>query len=315
MNILGISFGSRNGANDSMCKEALMGAEALGAEVKFVHILDWDIKNCTGCVACSRGLVTGKGNLCSLRDDLEELIEMMLDADGIVMATPIFEKGASGFFHTLNDRLGPRADKGMNIIGMKIAEEHGGKPVDPRWIKDKVISFMSIGGSDWGTGAQVDCAMLAMPWGWKVIENKVFQWSKKILMDDSKISEANELGKNLASAAANFEKAQWLGPEGLCPHCHSNNFNIEPGTKKAICCLCGIEGSLVDKGDRLAFEFPEAQLQLAHDMLPGKFKHGDDIKEIEGSFMEFMKTEKYKNLMVKYKSYLEPLKPASVRDR
>lgn len=310
MKILGISFGSRNGANDSVCKEALMGAEVLGAEVQFVHILDWDIKNCTGCVACSRGLVTGKGNLCSLKDDLEELIELILDADGIVMATPIFEKGATGLFHTLNDRLGPRADKGMNIIGMKIAEEHGGKPVDPRWIKDKVISFMSIGGSDWGTGAQVDCAMLAMPWGWKVIENKVFQWSKKILMDDSKIAEAYNLGQNLTKAAADIRKARWLGQAGVCPHCHANNFNIDPGSKKAICCLCGIEGTLVDKGDKFVFEFPEEQLQLAHDMLPGKFKHGDDIKEIEGSFMEFMKTEKYRNLMDKYKSYKEPLKPA-----
>ena len=309
MKILGLSFGSRNGANDSMCKEALMGAEELGAEVTFIHILDWDIKNCTGCVACSRGLVSGRGNICSLKDDLEELIELMLDADGIVIATPIFEKGATGLFHTLNDRLGPRADKGMNIIGMKIAEEHGGKPVDQRWIKEKAISFMSIGGSDWCTGAQVDCAMLALPWAWKVIENKVFQWSKKVLMDDEKISEANELGKNLTRAASDIEKAQWLGPEGVCPHCHTNNFNIEPSSKKAICCLCGIEGTLVDKGDRYAFEFPEAQLQLAHDMLPGKFKHGDDIMKIEGGFMEFTKTENYKNMMDKYKAYLEPVKP------
>jgi multimeric flavodoxin WrbA len=309
MKILGISFGSKNGANDSMCKEALMGAQELGAEVKFVHILDWDIKNCTGCVACSRSLVTGKGNLCSLKDDLEELLELILDADGIIMSTPVFEKGATGLFHTLNDRLGPRADKGMNIIGMKIAEEHGGKPIDPRWIKDKVISFMSIGGSDWGTGAQVDCAMLALPWAWKVVENKVFLWSKKILMDDSKIAEAHELGKNLAAAAADIEKARWIGPEGMCPHCHCNNFNIEPGSKKVVCCLCGIEGTLVDDGDRFSFVYPEARLQLAHDTLPGKFKHADDIKELEGSFMEFVKTDKYKTLMNKYKTYIEPLTP------
>lgn len=310
MKVLGISFGSRNGANDSMCKEALMGAETAGAEVKFVHIYDWDIKNCTGCVACSRSLVTGKGNLCTLKDDLEELIDLLLEADGIVMATPIFEKGATGFFHTLNDRLGPRADKGMNIIGMKIAEEHGGKPVDPRWIRDKAISFMSIGGSDWSTGAQVDCAMLALPWGWKVIENKVFEWSKSILMEDSKIGEAHQLGVNLAQAAADIDNASWRGPDMMCPHCHSNNFHIVPVSKKAICCLCGIEGTLVDKGDRFVFEFPEEQLQLAHDMLPGKFKHGDDIRQIEGTFMEFAKTERYKNLMAKYKSYLEPVKPS-----
>ena len=33
MKILGISAGTKNGNNDSMCKEALMEAKKLGAEV------------------------------------------------------------------------------------------------------------------------------------------------------------------------------------------------------------------------------------------------------------------------------------------
>ena len=163
MKILGISFGSKNGANDSMCKEALMGAQELGAEVKFVHILDWDIKNCTGCVACSRSLVTGKGNLCSLKDDLEELLELILDADGIIMSTPVFEKGATGLFHTLNDRLGPRADKGMNIIGMKIAENTAASR-SIALIKDKGHFLYPSAAPAWQPAPRWIAAMLALPW-------------------------------------------------------------------------------------------------------------------------------------------------------
>ena len=44
MKILGISAGTRNGNNDSMCKEALMGAKEMGAEIEFIRLLDLDIK-------------------------------------------------------------------------------------------------------------------------------------------------------------------------------------------------------------------------------------------------------------------------------
>ena len=48
MKIVGVSLGTRNGSNDSMCKEALNAAKEMGAEVSFVHLLDWNIQDCTG---------------------------------------------------------------------------------------------------------------------------------------------------------------------------------------------------------------------------------------------------------------------------
>lgn len=311
MKILGISFGGKNGANDSMCKEALMGAKEMGAEVQFVHILDWDIKNCTGCVACSRALVMGKGNICSLKDDLEALIGLILDADGLVVVTPVFEKGATGFFHNLNDRLGPRADKGMNLIGMKIAEEGHGKPVDPRWVKDKAVSFISIGGSDWSTRVQTDTAMLALPWGWKIIDNKCYSWSKNIIMEDEKVEEVHQLGLELAKAAADLDHAEYVGPEGVCSHCHCRNFHIIPGTAKAICCLCGLEGELAIMDGKIVFNYPQAQIEHAHDTITGKFIHADDIRVNETQNMENRTTDKYKKSVEKYMSFIEPIAPPS----
>lgn len=43
------------------------------------------------------------------------------------------------------DRFGPRADRGNNVIGTKVAEATGGKIPDSRMLNDKVISFMGIG--------------------------------------------------------------------------------------------------------------------------------------------------------------------------
>lgn len=309
MKILGISFGGKNGANDSMCKEALMGAKEQGAEISFVHILDWDIKSCTGCVACSRSLVMGKGNLCTIKDDLESLIELILDADGIFISTPIFEKGATGLFHTLNDRLGPRADKGMNLVGLKLANGGTGKPVDPRWVKDKVISFLAIGGSDWTTRVQTDTGMLALPFGWKIIDNKCYSWSKNIIMEDEKVDTVHQMGVELAKAAADIKHAEYQGGKGVCPHCHCHNFHIIPDSQKAICCLCGIEGEFVIKSGSLQFEFPKEQIEHAHDTDSGKFIHADDIRQNEMKNMENRKTDKYKNAIEKYKSFIEPVTP------
>ena len=96
MKILGISGGMRNGSNDGLCKEALMGAREQGAEVEFIQLQDLHIEHCTGCTACVQSVLGGKGGGCVLKDDFDWLLDKMLDADGIIFATPIFEKGATG---------------------------------------------------------------------------------------------------------------------------------------------------------------------------------------------------------------------------
>ena len=90
MKILGISAGTRNGNNDSMCKEALMGAKLAGAEVEFIRLLDLDIKHCTGCTVCVRTLMSGQGGICTLKDDFEWIKDKILDADGLIFSVPIF---------------------------------------------------------------------------------------------------------------------------------------------------------------------------------------------------------------------------------
>ena len=191
MKILGISGGMRNGSNDGMCIEALMGAKEMGAEVEFIQLQNLHIEHCTGCTACVQSVLGGRGGKCVLKDDFDWLLDKMLDADGIVFSTPIFEKGATGLFHTITDRFGPRMDRGNNIIGTKIAEETGGTAPDPRILKDKVISFMSVGGSDWVTRTQCDAGMLALTPMWKVIDNEVFPWALSILVEDERVARAH----------------------------------------------------------------------------------------------------------------------------
>jgi len=309
MKILGVSSGSKNGNNDSMCKEALMGAKEMGAEVEFIHLLSLDLKYCTGCISCVMSLFTGKGNRCALKDDFDWLLDKMLDADGIVFATPIFVKGTPGIFHTLIDRFGPRMDRGNNLIATRISEEKGGKIPDPRILKDKVVSYMGIGGSDWTTRIQCDHGLHALPPMWKIIDNEVFPWSKGIVMEDEKVARAHQIGVNLAKAAKNTASATYLGEPGVCPHCHSRNFYLNDNSSEAICCLCGIIGEIKVVNGKVVFEFPEEQLKHAHDMLSGKMIHADDIQKNEGSNMALMKTDEFKARIKNYKEFISASMP------
>lgn len=311
MKILGISSGSKNGSNDAMCKEALMGAQELGAEIEFVRLLDLDLKNCTGCISCVISLMTGKGNRCALKDDFDWLLDKMLDADGVVFATPVFVKGAPGIFHTIIDRFGVRMDRGNNILSTEIAKKSNGTIPDPRILKDKVVSYMGIGGSEWTTRIQCDHSLQAMSPMWKIIDNEVFSWSKGIIMEDKKVARAHQIGVNLAKAAMEIESAKYMGEEGICPHCHSRNFYLSNNAAEAICSSCGITGQLKIADGKISFEFPEAQLELAHNTIPGKLHHMDDVKKIEENFMKIQKSDDFKARVEKYRMFISASKPES----
>lgn len=304
MKILGISGGAKNGRNDCMCKEALMGAAQEGAEVEFIHLLDLDIRYCEGCMACNAQTARGISNKCVIKDDLDWLMDKMLDADGIMFSMPIFDKCAPAFFHSLMDRLGPRYDTGINTIAAQIAKENG-RQWDQRIFKKKAVSFIAIGGSDWMTGIQNDSSLLAASFMWTVVENEVFSWAANILMDDERVGKVHQMGVNLAKAAADPENASYKSDPGICSHCNSRLFYFSPDGK-AICASCGIEGRIISRDGKTVFEYPEDQIEHAHDTMAGKMKHGADIGRNTAAALETMKTEEYKLRLKKYKEFISP---------
>lgn len=317
MKILGVSYGTLNGGNDTMVKEALMGAQEMGAEIEFINATILDIKHCTGCKACVMGLFSGRGNACVLKDDMQWLQDKMFEADGLIISTPIFEKCASGLFHTTMDRFGPRMDRGNLMIAQKIAE-HGGKPVDPKYLKEKAVSYMAVGGSDWATRVQADCATQALTPKWSIIHNEFFQWSLGIMMNDDYLAQAHQIGIDTAVAAQKLMDGaeppfgvygeDYKGEAGICPHCHSRNFYLQEDGK-AICCLCGLEGTIEHVDGTYKFTFPEDTLPHAHDSIPGKFIHGDDIQRNEGESRAKLAAPEMKERKKKYMDFIKPTRP------
>ena len=320
MKILGVSLGTKNGNNDTMCRVALEAARDAGAEIEFIHAFDWNFDYCTGCVACSRALVMGKGMVCTRKDDYKAFYEKLQDADGVLFVDPIFESGGSGLFHTLCDRMGPGHDSGMMLGAHFQMLQEKGQGLDPWYFRQKSVSFVGIGGSDWAVRVETDHAMLAMSPGWKVVNNEFFSWCKDVIMQDDKVERMKEIGRNLVEAAreimednakmeipvAENTKSYWKGKEGACPHCQGNNFYIYPGTTHCVCELCGLEGTLEIVDGAFKFKFDPAEEWRAHDIISGKKAHGEDIFENEGRLMDLGKDPEFKARKAYYTAVIEP---------
>ena len=97
--VLIISSSPRRGGNsDTLCDQFMQGAADAGHAVRKIFLRDKHVNYCVGCGVCT----TGKP--CPQKDDAAEIIEAMLDADVIVMATPVYFYSVSAQLKTLIDR-------------------------------------------------------------------------------------------------------------------------------------------------------------------------------------------------------------------
>jgi len=73
-----------NGNSSTLADKAAEGAKAAGAEVEVFSLHTLDIHPCDACDTCKE---TG---VCVLRDDMQALYPKLIQADSIVIATPIY---------------------------------------------------------------------------------------------------------------------------------------------------------------------------------------------------------------------------------
>lgn len=84
--VLILSSSPRRGGNsDMLCDEFMRGAVDSNNEVEKVFLRDKTIHPCLGCSVCSQ-----YKKPCPQKDDAAEIIDKMLRADIIVMATPVY---------------------------------------------------------------------------------------------------------------------------------------------------------------------------------------------------------------------------------
>ena len=92
----------RDGNSDALCNQFLAGAKAAGHQVEKIFLRDYQIHYCLGCGVCNTS------HICVQKDDMEALLNKMVSADVIVLATPVYFYTMNAQLKTFIDRCVPR---------------------------------------------------------------------------------------------------------------------------------------------------------------------------------------------------------------
>lgn len=100
--VLVISASPRRAGNSDLLADAfLQGAQEAGHEVEKISLSDKEIRFCKGCLGCQ------KTHQCAIRDDMDDILPRMRQADVIAFASPVYFYSLCGQLKTLLDRTNP----------------------------------------------------------------------------------------------------------------------------------------------------------------------------------------------------------------
>lgn len=101
-----------------MLKSAQKGAEAAGAVVEYINLVDLNYKGCMSCFACKRKGIN-LGGLCAVKDELRPVLEKILAADAVIIGSPVYYSYPTGMFRNLLERM-------LFAGGTYMLDENGG---------------------------------------------------------------------------------------------------------------------------------------------------------------------------------------------
>jgi multimeric flavodoxin WrbA len=228
----------KNGNSDILAKEALMGAEEVGAEVELLYLTDCRIGACQGYGLC---LFNKEG--CHQKDDVNAIWAKMAEADGVILSVPCYFLEATAAVKQLIDRAWVMAHRGT--------------------LRGKYASVMvPYATRGWIPYAMLQPNILVAILGFHVIHRAAFnvQGLAEVVHDEEALESARRIGGELCRAVADKDPTYRSEP-GLCPICHDWNIRILKSRDAVECPTCGIRGRLSLQNGKIEVVFDEAALK------------------------------------------------------
>lgn len=283
MKVLGINFGRANGECKKYLSIAIEEAKAAGAQTEIVDTIGMKINRCLGCGACSRMLESGTKQIkCIQKDDYEALADQVLEADGIIVAAPVYVLAPVGQLKDFLDRFGPAHDKAYMLFENALREDtQGNIPLEKNCLKRHLVSYISIGGAatdHWVSFGLSQLNLFGMSLNMKVVDqmNAHGIWRSKEMQEQT-IADAKHMGRRMVDA---YDKKNseitWESDPGVCPVCHCNEMTLN-GTDTVCCPVCGIYGALKMDGHRVSVEFSEEEKNRSRLRLNGVLEHQEEL--------------------------------------
>lgn len=274
--VLGLTAGASTlGSADILLTQALRAAGESGCEVRLVRVDDLDLRS---------GPAAASGP-----DDAGWFWEQLMEADALIVSTPIYSRTVPGALRLLGDKIsGPQADVAfteellrLRASGAEIAVDF---PVDERVLRPRVAGFIAVGGSlpdRWKTLALPLLHTLTASMQIAVVDQAVFAGAgapSSIVLDDAALARAASLGRAVAAqAGVAYDDASYRGSPGVCPLCHLDVVVIRADGIE--CATCGAAGELVVEEGRARAVFPEAGRSQSVLTLAEKRDHFAEVQE------------------------------------
>jgi len=93
-------FGSprHDGNSDTILHNVIKGVEAGGVDIERIFVRNLKVAPCNSCGGCWE-----KG-ICAIKDDMQKVYTKLVDADGIIVASPVYFMGVSAQLKAFIDR-------------------------------------------------------------------------------------------------------------------------------------------------------------------------------------------------------------------
>lgn len=89
----------KEGNSDLLCDEFMRGAIESGNEVEKIRVAEKKIGFCRACYYCRQS-----NGICAIKDDMADVLQKMIDADVIVLASPVYFYSIDAQLKALIDR-------------------------------------------------------------------------------------------------------------------------------------------------------------------------------------------------------------------
>ena len=110
----------KKGTTTTLTEAALEGAASAGAETEMLLLRDHDVRYCTNCLTCYKDLDSEIAP-CSVNDGVGEILRKAVDAEGIILSSPVHNGFVTGlmtvFFERTVWRLCRPTGRIMNFRG------------------------------------------------------------------------------------------------------------------------------------------------------------------------------------------------------
>ena len=290
--VLGISFGRKMSNCDVMVKEALMECEREGCDVAFLRADDLNIENCTGCIACVIGMMSGRGRgYCVKHDDFDILDEAVMQADAVILACPTYETSVTGRFKTICDRIGPSHDLSFRKVRIEEGKAAGVSDEqlpDARCLKKRSAALISVGGAMTEEWIALTLPMMyefTFPWGIDVVDTVEYYGAmacENVAGNPDMMKRMTQVGKNIVAsinADTEEERLKFRGEEeGTCPICHTRLVQFSHDRKTASCVVCGNLATFEIVDGEFKMNFTKKELDRSRLRWGGKIEHSTEIK-------------------------------------